>query len=170
MSESKQTISNWKARGVSRDGAIKAERLYGVSVDWVLTGQGLGKTSRSDVPRDQLLSLDEHTVPPRTFSWEVLMGAQLPEQFRVALIDDAMAPDAMAGELVEMDTTEKPRPGDGVLVRDAAGTVYFRRFRPGRGDAWTAYASNPAYPSLESERDGLTIIATMLHVVRGRWG
>jgi len=172
LGETPQVISNWKNRspGVSKEGAIKAERLYGVSVDWVLHGTRTGKSTGLPRSQAQLLSLDSHTVPPRTLLWGDLMKTTLPRQFRVALPDDAMAPDAKAGELVEMDTGEKPRPGDGVLVQDAAGAIYFRKYRPGRGDAWTAYATNPDYPSLESERDGLEIIATMIHVVRGRWG
>ena len=36
LNESPQTINNWEARGVSVPGAIKAQRMYGISALWVL--------------------------------------------------------------------------------------------------------------------------------------
>lgn len=63
----------------------------------------------------------------------------------------------------------QPRPGDGVLVSDSSGGVYFRIYRAGRADRWTAVALNPAYgPDLDSERDGLRVLA-VLKAEEGRW-
>ena len=39
MDESPQTITNWKKRGVSKSGALKAAACFGVSANWVLTGK-----------------------------------------------------------------------------------------------------------------------------------
>jgi len=38
MTESPQRIHNWQVRGVSKEGALKAETLYGVSANYVLEG------------------------------------------------------------------------------------------------------------------------------------
>lgn len=38
LDESPQTITNWKKRGVSKAGAIKASALFGVSTNWILNG------------------------------------------------------------------------------------------------------------------------------------
>jgi phage repressor protein C with HTH and peptisase S24 domain len=38
MDESPQTITNWKKRGVSKSGAIKASALFNVSTNWILKG------------------------------------------------------------------------------------------------------------------------------------
>lgn len=38
LDESAQTITNWKKRGVSKAGAIKASAHYGVSTNWILEG------------------------------------------------------------------------------------------------------------------------------------
>jgi hypothetical protein len=46
MNESPQRIHNWQERGVSKEGAIKAEKLYGVSVNHILEG-GTAATQRS---------------------------------------------------------------------------------------------------------------------------
>jgi hypothetical protein len=38
MNESPQRVHNWQVRGVSKEGALKAETLYGVSANYVLEG------------------------------------------------------------------------------------------------------------------------------------
>lgn len=38
INESPQRIHNWRTRGVSKEGAIKAEKLYGVSATFILDG------------------------------------------------------------------------------------------------------------------------------------
>lgn len=39
LDESPQTITNWKKRGVSKAGAIKASALFGISTNWILNGE-----------------------------------------------------------------------------------------------------------------------------------
>lgn len=43
IDESPQTVSNWKRRGVSKAGAIKASAEFGVSVSWILSGEEAGE-------------------------------------------------------------------------------------------------------------------------------
>lgn len=40
IDESPQTITNWKKRGVSKSGALKAAASFGVSANWILSGIG----------------------------------------------------------------------------------------------------------------------------------
>lgn len=40
IDESPQTITNWKRRGVSKAGALKASSKFNVSANWILTGFG----------------------------------------------------------------------------------------------------------------------------------
>jgi len=40
MDESPQTITNWKKRGISKSGALKAAASFGVSANWILKGEG----------------------------------------------------------------------------------------------------------------------------------
>ena len=42
LDESSQTVSNWKRRGVSKSGAIKASAEFDVSVNWILKGDESG--------------------------------------------------------------------------------------------------------------------------------
>lgn len=40
LGESSAVISNWKSRGISKDGALKASRLFGCSATWLIDGKG----------------------------------------------------------------------------------------------------------------------------------
>lgn len=116
-------------------------------------------------------SLQKETVP--SFTWEQLMSEDpqgaLPRVFRVAAPDESMAPKVKAGSMLLFSTVEAARPGDGVLLRDRTGQVHFRIYRAGRPGVWVAHAENPAYAPLESERDGLSVIAVLM-AVEARWG
>lgn len=75
IDEFPQTITNWKKRGVSKAGALKAAATFGVSATWILTGEGnkpQGNVTKvlewdSDTPVDN----DEVEVP---FYKEVLVS------------------------------------------------------------------------------------------------
>ena len=69
-------------------------------------------------------------------------------------------------KLPEMRETAKP--GDGVLIADLDGQWHFRRYRQGRGTNWEASAEHEAYATMESERDGLTVLAVLVGV-KARW-
>ena len=50
---SPQTVNNWEARGISKDGALDAQRKLGVSAVWLLHDEGpmtIGKSSQSQRP------------------------------------------------------------------------------------------------------------------------
>lgn len=76
IDESPQTITNWKKRGVSKAGALKAAAKFGVSANWILNGAVANKNESdatkvlewdSDTPVDN----DEVEVP---FYKEVLVS------------------------------------------------------------------------------------------------
>lgn len=168
MNESPQTMKNWRERatGVSSAGAQKAERLYGASVSWILHGEH---------PPARGKSITQHAIPSgltvetQLLEWGTAVG-DLPEFFRLAMPDNAMAPDAEMGWEVEFARGKNARPGEGVLVEDSSGERYFRMYRKGRGDNWEAHATSQGYLPLESDRDGLEILAVMKFVRKPRLG
>lgn len=89
-------------------------------------------------------------------------------EFRVEMPDDSMEKRIRRGATVYFVAGESPRAGDGVLIRDALGQLHIRYFRPGRPGVWEAHAENKEYLPLESDRDGLTVLA-VLTAVGGRW-
>ena len=92
----------------------------------------------------------------------------LPDVFKLAVPDTSMAPKVPQGTLVEFTRSLQPRPGDGVLVKDQDGHHYVRVYREKRPGHWEAYAINDAYSPLDSQADGLTVVA-VLTAVAGRW-
>ena len=55
LGESSAVITNWKSRGVSRDGALKAERKFGCAASWILDGKGeRGEPKEVDDPMQTL--------------------------------------------------------------------------------------------------------------------
>lgn len=112
-----------------------------------------------------------HLTPedaPHVVWGEKMTGDDLPSVFWATLPDDSMAPRAAAGKKVYFDREMVPRPGDGVLVADAAGSVYFRVYRAAGAGRWVAAALNADYVPLDSERDGLRVLA-VLRGEEGRW-
>ena len=91
----------------------------------------------------------------------------VPRVFSVEAPDDALAPRLRAGQLVSLDSTLTPASGDGVLIRDRIGGLHLRVYRQGVG-RWEAVATNDAHPTLDSERDGLLVLA-IVTAVNARW-
>jgi hypothetical protein len=93
---------------------------------------------------------------------DLVVDAELPEQFKLAMIDNAMAPRAPAGTVVHFRRAKEAKQGSGVLVRDGAGNFYFRRLQQRTPSHWRAIAANEeAAGALDSITDALTIVAVM---------
>lgn len=144
----------------------------GVSPDWL--ERGAGAEPAWDSPPDggmaQQMSL-RSAETLLTTTWEQIEMSdhdKLPPVFRVQIADAAMAPRVAAGAWVVFDRRPTPKPGDGVLLRDSTGAISFRYYRAGRPGCWEAHAENAAYAPLDSERDGLVVVA-VLTAVEGRW-
>lgn len=127
-----------------------------------------GKTRVEVTPVAHPVMLDKFTVVP-TINWEALLNSEsLPEVFELSAPDASMAPKVPQGTLVKLERRLTPRPGDGVLVRDREGHHYLRVYREKRPGHWEAYAINEAYSPLDSQADGLVVVA-VLTAVAGRW-
>jgi len=117
----------------------------------------------------QVLSQYMESYSPQ-YTWEDIMRQDaLPITFRVAMPDDSMTPRVRRGDIVEFDSRESPRTGDGVLVRDNQGSLYFRVFRQGKPGAWEAHPINADYLPLQSVADGLAVVGVMVGLPKHRW-
>jgi hypothetical protein len=103
--------------------------------------------------------------------WSALVPTDdLPAVFRVAMPDDSMAPRVRRGDIVRFSRDAQARPGDGVLVSDAQGQLFFRVYRQAKPGAWEAQPLNDAYTALHSDRDGLRVVAVLVGIDQQRWG
>lgn len=137
-------------------------RLYGVDPYFLATGEEptnppkLVAHSVSYMPFDDAL-LDREQI--------MTMG-QLPARFVFALEDDAMGEFGRAGTHVVFHAGSEAKMGAGVLVRDREGQLHVRRKAQGRSQAhWLAVAPNGVYRTLDSEADGLELLAVWRGVV-----
>lgn len=106
-------------------------------------------------------------IEPITLAWGPTLLSPLPPLFRLVIQDDSMGADYQRGCTVTFSTTEgQPRPRDLVLVVDADQQIYFREYQAGRAGRWQAVALSSGYQPLDSEADGLRVLAVSM----GRWG
>lgn len=164
-------VSQWLSgyRSIDEDSAREIERAMRKPVHWmdaiqVDTHPVLNEVTPSHLSSHrggmaQVLSHPAVRVAP-TVTWEQLKmkPQELPAEFHAVLPDDAMAPRAPAGVKVKFNRLKSPQPGDAVLVAGPDGEPYFREYRLRLG-GWEAHATNPAYPSLQSDVHQLQVLA-----------
>lgn len=165
LSVSSATMTNWKKRGVSKEGALAAERAFNINAHWVLTGEGNPLNNRQVL--DRAVSLAPAIMGSQLVTWESLMR-EMPATFRVAAPDDAMSPRVRAGRVVEFEAASSAAFGDGVLVRASDGRLYFRLYAEAKRGGWEARPLNDVYRTLTPEADGIVIVAVVTSVPQ-RW-
>ncbi|MEY2689170.1 MAG: hypothetical protein RL375_3368 [Pseudomonadota bacterium] len=174
LSWAPQRLTNMKTRGVSRDGALEAERLFGCPATYVLDG-----APETGWMPNQHVSAGEKPAPwavaqdlshPAFDAVPLLKREQLvdqprPDVFRFALADDAMAPEFPAGTELVWTTRRRIAPGRLLLLQDAHGQLHVRRCHQGaQPGTWLATATNPAFRALDSTEPGVLVLA----VFKGR--
>jgi hypothetical protein len=173
---SSSAAAQWKTttQRLKGDSALGLAEFTGWPVVWWQRGIGppprkkdAARPPGSGVAYELSVVPIDHPVPK---SWgDVLKfrDTPLPRLFVVAVPDDALAPSTPKGTPLIFSSDAKPEPGVGVLVADRDGTPYVRRYAQGRSGAWLAQAEG-AYITLESERDGLQILAVATGRMDGR--
>lgn len=160
---------------------VSIATALGVSPAWLETGKG-EKRPQAAPPRahgggvtheipsigdGNLIAGHVPMINPTTMQWELILSSELPALFRLVIQDEAMAPEFPRGCVVTFSTTEgEPRPRDAVLVSDNEGGVHFREYEAGRGTRWRAVAMTSGYRPLDSDEDGLRVLAISM----GKWG
>lgn len=144
---------------------LEIAAAVGVRAEWLKTGFG----PRTESGLAQSLSHHAVTLPPRRLEWgDVVKAKMLPSEFQVEVPDDACAPEVRAGWSIQCSTTVSPVPGDHVIVRDAQGVTFFRLYAEGAGGTWEAQATGRGYRSLNSDADGLVLLAVVMFTMRPR--
>ncbi len=160
-----------KPRVIGSDLARQFEKSLGLPEGWFDTPFENPVTDPG-TPRGvaHLVSLSDLRVPPTKLEWGAIeMDKEyLPQEFQVAVPDDALAPKVRAGWLIQCDTREAPRFGDRVIVRDSLGRCHFRLYQQGIGDGWEAAATAEGFRTLKPETDGVTVVAVVMHTLQPR--
>jgi len=175
-----QTAYNWKQRGVSQEGALQAERCFGISATSLLEGHGAAKPlahppsgGLSFHPVDQEMIHPEPEDDSLQKPWELLVSvpvSELPKRFRVAVPDGALASVTPKGTVFSFVSPPPPDPpGESVVVfvQTGNGRRYIRLFFALGNGAWEARSRDGAFPSFHSERDELQLLAVAIARVGG---
>ena len=180
LAVSPQTANNWKKRGVSQEGALDAQRRFGMSATWIADGTGTKAVANwtpaqhlpgvlATRPVAQELSPSTFEDAPTTIAWERIVFEPLKPEFQTVMPDASMEPQVPRGARVIFITGVAPVPGDWVLCKDGDGHLYLRELRQVKPGRWEAHALNPAFLPMDSEADHLQVLA-VYDGQRGRKG
>ena len=165
-----QHITNWKDRGLPPGQFVRAARAVGITVEQLLEGADEIDGGPPPAAPPFLEGSAGFTVflRPGILAADTLMlhNAPLPSEFVCAVPDDALSPDTPRGTVLMFSTQALPQPGLGVLVQDRDGRRYVRRYTQAHGGRFLATASHRDYVTLDSDTDGLEVLA----VATGRMG
>ena len=162
---SSPAASLWKSGGTKTlkgDSAAGLEALTGWSATWWATGKGPREANPPSRGVAQDLSQARPTVSLSQVTWEQLNMGHRPDQpFELEVIDGAFGSEIPAGSVMRLDPHRQPRGGWPALVRDRAGRHYLRDFQEGAGGKWQAVARVRGFAPLDSDLDGLEVVAVM---------
>lgn len=152
-------VLNRKTRMLDALNHTRAALLCGVDPLWLASGDG----KAPQAGQAHAMSHNQHIVTPTRIEWEELTVLDLDQPFELVVLDDALAPEIFKGCVAQFDPVamRKPVAGRPVLVRDKEGSHYLRDFEQGSGGRFLAVARQRGFSALDSEADGLLIVATM---------
>ena len=167
LGQSPQTLANWEKRGVSKDGALLAEQLLGIAPLWLLQGIGemavspMRMTPSNEGKKPMDIAVDFTLFP--LITQETLMDTRmvLPQHFRLAMPDDALADRIPRNTMLVFERALIAKRGATVLVQDGQGRRCVRLFAEGRDATWRALPTNNTYAELDSGLDGLQLLAVL---------
>ncbi len=141
----------------------------GVREEWLETGS----LPKRVAELAHAVSQDSVTVAPQRdpelVPWGELGMRELPEAFAVEVPDDAMAPIIRRGmrcEFKKLHPDVQLTSDHIVLLHDVDENWYVRHYVPQPRKRWQAAAENAKFgPPMDSERDGLTVIAVLTKIV-----
>lgn len=185
-------MTNWKKRGISKEGAITAEQELGCSVNWVLTGEGAEDSAAKREPEE--IDLDAHPGIERVRSvklrlqagvsgfaiepdegdgmriffrsdWLRSRGYKAQHLVAIRVMGQSMEPTLYADDMVVINTAET-EPKDGkVYAINYEGEAVIKRMVRDNG-AWWLLSDNPdqrRFPRKECRDAGCLVVGQVIH-------
>lgn len=194
MGVTSAVMTNWKSRGISKQGALDAERLWGCSASWVLDGSGPREASSNDASMAPQIPHDALPIHQSKFKriWVVGKGsAGLPERiwtdgdypadatdeygdvassdphaFLARVFGPSMIPVFTPGNFALVEPGTEPELEDDVLVRLNTGETMIKRLLSRRGSYRFGSYNDPQV--LHYELDQVSWIYYIAHPVPRR--
>lgn len=159
-----QVVNNWSRRGVP----ARQYAAIALALDWpieVLFGAmppgSVGAHTLPKTPKAHSVSHPQQIVTLRTLTKDEWMSvpAALLDNFQITITEDALGEPYEVGGTMRFSCSRAPAPRKPVLIEDRHGNRFVRLYVVGRGSNWLATAATSGYETLESERDGLRVLA-----------
>lgn len=113
------------------------------------------------------LSHRQPIVTPKTLVWEDLVLEDVDGQFIMMIQGDALAPQYLPGQSGIWQAGSEGRPGQPVLLVDAAGTFHLRLYEPRGGGSWAGVSQRVGHRELTPERDQARVVARLRYLDLG---
>ena len=182
-----QTISNWKARGISSLGALRVSEIIGCRATWLETGQGPMVDNRVYEPSDSfdnllkkfamvpLITLEETLIfccraqdqaPFKAYDWVPSVGVYGPRTYALRIEGESMTSITPGvhgydpGTIIYVDPDKMFRSGQKVIAKVSDEEVVFRVLS---FDAKRMYLRpiNPQFPTIEL-KEGMKICGVLV--------
>ncbi len=106
-------------------------------------------------------------VTPKTLVWEDLVLQDVDGQFIMTIQGDALAPQFLPGQAGIWQAGSEGRPGQPVLLVDAAGDFHLRLYEPRGGGSWAGVSQRVGHRELTPEQDGARVVARLRYLDLG---
>lgn len=170
LNASPQTVKNWEARGVSKQGMLTAQRVVGCSAVWVETGKGQMQVSAgADVPAVgseyitfELLDVQaaagngtsviefpeviEHVNVLESWA-RTSLGGDLSRIKLISAHGTSMQGTIENGDVLFVDATVRAYDGDGIYVIAGSDGVQVKRLQKLHGDVLAVISDNKLFDS-----------------------
>lgn len=194
LNASPQTVKNWESRGISKDGMITAQEVFGCSSTWLKSGTGemVAESAEQQTVNVTRVPMGTRRIPlissvqagamteaidPYALGdaaeW-MLTDLDLSQNaFALRIKGDSMLPEFREGDTVIIDPAVAPLPGDYVVAKNGENEATFKKYRP-RGvneqgqQVFELVPLNEDYPSMRSDLTAIRIIGTMVEHRRYR--
>lgn len=192
LNVSAQTLNNWKARGVSKEGAIAAEKEFGCSATWILEGEGQQDSahrpgavgavanvheieSRRSVPliswvrAGDFEEVQDHLQPGEADEWIEVYDTKPGESAFALRVDGDSMTSPYPGELsfpegtiIVVDPLRGAAAGDFVVAKDVHTQRATFKKLTTDGGRWYLKPLNPAYPIIEIDDPSMRVIGRVI--------
>lgn len=161
LGQSSAVMTNWKKRGVSKEGAIAAVGLFGGSVSHILSGDHEpikpGKVPSRNGPLAHGLSYQRNTLQPLTREQVMERLDELHGEFWVELWDDAISKEYRKGTPTLWDADLEPEFGDIVIIKTPDGEIHVRVYAESLATGWQGKTLNDDYDPIPGSNSAKVI-------------
>ncbi|ULJ60807.1 LexA family protein [Wielerella bovis] len=173
LNTSSQVIKNWESRGISHQGALKAQQMLGISATWIETGVGEMFFGQPETPIDpNVVQLDRkirnipvvswvqagnwHDVEelnPDEYDWVLALSKVSERAFALRVQGDSMQPEFTEGDIIIVDPEADFHSGSFVVVCQDNETTFKKLIYD--GSRAMLKALNPIYGVLQMKDDAV---------------